>query len=208
MDDRRMVKISKYLAKHLRHRPDRIGLTLTADGWADVDELLVAARRHGFPITRAELEQVVAANDKRRYAYDGRRIRASQGHSVPVDLGLASAAPPPVLFHGTVAPALDAIMSEGLLPMGRHAVHLSADRATAERVGARRGAPVVLAVAAAEMAADGHEFHLSENGVWLVGHVPVRYLTRQSARTSATVSGQDSGLGSPSGTGPSCGPNR
>ncbi|WP_026411929.1 RNA 2'-phosphotransferase [Actinomadura oligospora] len=177
MDERRLVKISKYLAKHLRHRPERIGLTLTADGWADVDDLLAAARRHGFPITRAELEHVVAANDKRRYAYDGRRIRASQGHSVPVELGLPSVPPPPVLFHGTVRAALDTIMAEGLLPMRRHAVHLSPDRATAERVGGRRGVPVVLTVAAGEMAADGHEFHLSENGVWLVAHVPPRYLT-------------------------------
>lgn len=177
MDERRLVKISKYLAKHLRHRPERIGLTLTADGWADVDDLLAAARGHGFPITRAELEHVVAANDKRRYAYDGHRIRASQGHSVPVELGLPRSAPPDVLYHGTVRTALDAIMAEGLRPMGRHAVHLSADRATAERVGARRGVPVVLTVAAAEMAADGHEFHLSDNGVWLVPHVPPRYLT-------------------------------
>ncbi|MFI6516335.1 RNA 2'-phosphotransferase [Spirillospora sp. NPDC050679] len=178
MDDRRMVKISKYLAKHLRHRPERIGLALSPDGWADVDELLAACARHGFPVTRAELEHVVAANDKRRYAFDdaGRRIRANQGHSVEVDLDLPVAAPPALLYHGTVAAALEAIRREGLRPMGRHAVHLSPDRETARLVGARRGEPVVLTVEAGRMAEAGHLFRLSANGVWLAESVPPRYL--------------------------------
>ncbi|WP_067479869.1 RNA 2'-phosphotransferase [Actinomadura hibisca] len=178
MDDRRQVKISKYLAKHLRHRPERIGLTLSPDGWAEVDELLAACARHGFPVTRAELEHVVAANDKQRYAFDaeGRRIRANQGHSIEVDLDLPVAVPPDLLYHGTVAAALEAIRREGLRPMARHAVHLSPDAETARRVGARRGEPVVLTVEAARMAEAGHPFRVSANGVWLVASVPPRYL--------------------------------
>ncbi|MFD0686592.1 RNA 2'-phosphotransferase [Actinomadura fibrosa] len=176
MDERRVVKISKYLAKHLRHRPERIGLTLDAQGWADVDELLAAAARHGFRITRAELEHVVAVNDKKRYALDGDRIRAVQGHSVQVDLDLPVTPPPEFLYHGTVARALEAIRQDGLMPMQRHHVHLSPDRETAQRVGARRGVPVVLTVQSGRMAADGHEFRLSENGVWLVDAVPPEYL--------------------------------
>ncbi len=178
MDERRLVKISKYLAKHLRHRPERIGLTLSPEGWAEVDELLAAAARHGFPITRDELEHVVAANDKRRYAFDpaGRRIRANQGHTVQVDLDLPVTAPPPLLYHGTTERAVAAIRREGLRRMDRHAVHLSPDAETARRVGARRGRPVVLVVDAAAMAADGHEFRVSANGVWLVERVPPGYL--------------------------------
>ncbi|MFI0444682.1 RNA 2'-phosphotransferase [Actinomadura sp. 6N118] len=178
MDDRRIVKISKYLAKHLRHRPERIDLTLDAAGWVNVDELLAAAARHNFPITRAELEHVVANNDKRRYAFDdtGERIRASQGHSVEVELDLPVTSPPAVLYHGTVGASLAAIRQEGLRPMARHAVHLSPDRETATRVGARRGRPVVLVVDSARMAADGHEFRVSANGVWLVDSVPPAYL--------------------------------
>ncbi|MGW2149480.1 RNA 2'-phosphotransferase [Nonomuraea bangladeshensis] len=173
---RHLVRVSKFLARHLRHDPGRIGLTLDPAGWVPVEELLSAAAAHGFPITPAELARVVETNDKRRYVIEDGRIRASQGHSVPVDLGLPPAEPPEVLYHGTVGRFLSAIRREGLRPMGRHHVHLSPDRDTAVRVGARRGAPVVLVVRAGAMHADGHVFHLSANGVWLTGHVPPAYL--------------------------------
>ncbi|MCH0564456.1 MULTISPECIES: RNA 2'-phosphotransferase [unclassified Streptomyces] len=176
MDDRRMVRVSKYLSTHLRHRPERIGLTLDEGGWTEIDTLISAAAAHGFRFTREELDHVVTANDKKRFAIEGTRIRASQGHSIDVDLGLPPAAPPAYLFHGTVARHLDAIRAEGLRPMNRHDVHLSADRETASRVGARRGRPVVLAVDAGAMHRDGHVFHVSANGVWLTEAVPARYL--------------------------------
>ncbi|TMS00567.1 RNA 2'-phosphotransferase [Nonomuraea basaltis] len=176
MDERRLIRISKYLARHLRHDPQRIGVTLDANGWVSVDVLLRAAAEHGFPITADELWRVVEGNDKRRYAIEDGRIRASQGHSVPVELGLPAVEPPEVLFHGTVARYVGAIKQEGLRPMSRHHVHLSPDRETATRVGARRGVPVVLVVGAGAMHADGHEFRRSANGVWLVDLVPPGYL--------------------------------
>lgn len=175
-DDRRTVKVSKYLSKHLRHQPERIGLTLDEAGWVEIDTLLAAAAAHGFPVTREELDHVVAANDKQRFAIEGTRIRASQGHSIDVELGLPPATPPPYLYHGTVARYLDAIRTAGLRPMSRHDVHLSADRETATRVGARRGRPVVLSVDAGAMHRAGHVFHVSANGVWLTKAVPPEYL--------------------------------
>lgn len=175
-DERRTVKVSKYLSKHLRHQPERIGLTLDDAGWVEIDTLLAAAAAHGFPVTREELDHVVAANDKQRFAIEGARIRASQGHSVDVELGLPPAVPPPYLYHGTVARYLDAIRTAGLRPMSRHDVHLSADRETATRVGARRGRPVVLSVDAGAMHRAGHVFHISANGVWLTRAVPPQYL--------------------------------
>lgn len=176
MDDRRTVKVSKYVSKHLRHQPERIGLVLDPQGWVEIDALLGAAAAHGFPVSRAELDHVVAANDKQRFAVDGTRIRASQGHTVPVDLDLPEAEPPAYLYHGTVAVALDAIRTEGLRPMARHHVHLSPDRETATRVGARRGRPVVLSVDAGAMRAAGHVFRISANGVWLADSVPPQFL--------------------------------
>ena len=174
----RLVRVSRYLALRLRHDPYAIGLELDASGWVDIDALLDASRRHGFPISRRELDATVAANGKRRYETDasGTRIRARQGHSVPVDLGLEATRPPAILFHGTVERVLDQIGVEGLRPMGRQHVHLSADRATATTVGARRGRPIVLDVRAGEMADDGFAFWLSTNGVWLTAAVPARYL--------------------------------
>ncbi|WP_369170602.1 RNA 2'-phosphotransferase [Streptomyces sp. R28] len=176
MDERRTVKVSKYLSKHLRHQPERIGLTLDEGGWVEIDTLIAAAGAHGFRFTRKELDHVVAANDKQRFAIEGTRIRASQGHSIDVDLGLPPATPPPYLYHGTVADSLDAIRAEGLRPMNRHDVHLSPDRETATRVGARRGRPLVLSVDAGAMHHDGHVFHVSANGVWLTKAVPPEYL--------------------------------
>ena len=171
-----VVRVSKFLAKYLRHRPADIGLTLDDAGWADVDELLAACARHGVVITRKELEHVVETNNKRRFALEGNRIRATQGHTVEVELGLTPARPPELLYHGTIAANLPAIRADGLKPMGRHDVHLSSDVDTAERVGSRRGNPVVLTVQAEAMHEEGYEFRLSENGVWLVAEVPPRFL--------------------------------
>ncbi|WP_030160000.1 RNA 2'-phosphotransferase [Glycomyces sp. NRRL B-16210] len=172
MDEQRLKKVSKFLSRHLRHDPGRIGITLDAGGWVDVEVLLAACAAHGFAVDAADLERVVAENDKRRFALREGRIRANQGHTVEVDLGLEPLDPPAVLFHGTTGRFLDAIREEGLKPMARHDVHLSPDRETAIRVGSRRGKPVVLAIDAARMAEQGLRFRRSENGVWLTGHVP------------------------------------
>lgn len=174
----RSVRVSRYLALRLRHRPHEIGLVLDHQGWADVEALLAGAAGDGFPITREELELVVRTNSKARYELDPsrRRIRARQGHSVAVDLGLELSDPPTLLYHGTVARRLPLIGRDGLLPMGRHHVHLSPDRAGARAVGRRRGRPVVLSVLAAAMREHGHDFWLTANGVWLVDRVPPEYL--------------------------------
>lgn len=180
VDEKRLVKTSKYLSKHLRHQPGKLGLVLMPGGWVEVDALLAASARKGFPISRAELEEVVARNDKKRFALDptGIKIRAEQGHSAPVDLDLEPSPPPATLYHGTPERNLPVILSKGLLKMRRHHVHLSPDGATARAVGGRRGRPVILAVDAGRMHRDGHVFYRSGNGVWLVEHVPARYLSR------------------------------
>jgi putative RNA 2'-phosphotransferase len=178
MDHQRLVHVSKYLSKHLRHEPERLGLELRTGGWVAIDDLLAAAARDRFPISRAELDEVVAGSDKQRFAIDetGTCIRANQGHSALVDLELQPVHPPPVLYHGTGRGSVASILQSGLKKMGRHHVHLSPDTATATKVGTRRGAPVVLAVDAAAMQRDGFSFYCSANGVWLVDHVPVKYL--------------------------------
>ncbi|MGB2571537.1 RNA 2'-phosphotransferase [Micromonospora citrea] len=177
MDQRALVRVSKRMSLALRHQPGKFGLVPDRAGWVAVDDLLAAMR-----IDRVDLDAVVAGNDKQRFAVrrdaDGtERIRASQGHSIPVDLGLEPSPPPARLYHGTGAAALDSIRATGLHRGGRHHVHLSPDEATARRVGARRsGAVVVLTVDAAAMARDGHVFYRSANGVWLTDAVPPAYL--------------------------------
>ena len=177
--DRRVLSLSKYLSKYLRHRPEDLGLTLMPGGWVEVDALLAASARKGFPVSRDEIEEVVARNDKKRFAFDesGTLIRAQQGHSAPVDLELEPVAPPETLYHGTSERNLTELLRSGLLKMRRHHVHLSPDEATARVVGARRGRPIVLAVEAGEMYRDGYTFYRSGNGVWLVEYVSPRSLS-------------------------------
>jgi putative RNA 2'-phosphotransferase len=181
----RLVRLSKWVSLRLRHDPAGIGLVLDHQGWAGVDDLIAASARHGVRFTRADLDAVVAGNNKQRFEYDpeGERIRARQGHSVPVDLGYADTAPPDILYHGTSVRVLPAIRQTGLLPMSRHDVHLSADVDTARKVGSRHGPPTVLTVDAAGMARDGHTFRVTPNGVWLTAAVPARYLREDAIET-------------------------
>jgi putative RNA 2'-phosphotransferase len=178
MDEKRLVKLSKYLSRHLRHQPEALGLTLEPGGWVAVDALLAAMKRHDVTISRAELEEIVARNNKQRFAFDatGARIRASQGHSVLVDLQLTPLSPPETLYHGTSKATVAVILRDGLRKMRRQHVHLTDDIATAVNVGRRHGEPVVFRVEAAAMAGDGYQFYRSENGVWLTASVPPRYL--------------------------------
>jgi putative RNA 2'-phosphotransferase len=176
--DRALVRTSRFLSKVLRHAPESVGLRLDDAGWVDVDDLLAASERAGVPLDRPTLERVVAENDKQRFALsaDGVRIRASQGHSVPVELGLAPVVPPDVLFHGTADRNLESIRARGLVPGRRTHVHLSTDEATAVNVGRRHGRPVVLRIESGEMHRTGQPFFRSDNGVWLTGAVPPAHI--------------------------------
>jgi putative RNA 2'-phosphotransferase len=178
MNEKERTRASKFLSLVLRHEPGKIGLNLDAAGWVDVDALLTACRRNGVAIDRAGLEEVVATNDKKRFALseDGRRIRASQGHSIEVSLGYKAQLPPARLFHGTATRFGPSIREQGLLKMERHHVHLSATEETARKVGGRHGKPLVLVVDSEAMAAAGHLFFLSENSVWLTESVPVQFI--------------------------------
>ncbi len=176
--ERPNTQISKFLSLVLRHQPESIGLSLDERGWANIDDLLDAANRTGTTIDRNQLLQVVENNDKRRFSLsdDGTMIRANQGHSILVDLELSPVSPPDRLFHGTVERFLDSIREQGLRPGARQHVHLSKDVATATTVGKRRGKPVILTIRSAVMHADGLDFFLSANGVWLTASVPVDYI--------------------------------
>jgi putative RNA 2'-phosphotransferase len=154
------TSLSKRLSFWLRHRPDAAGLVLDAEGWTDVDAVLVALARQGMVGGLDRLWGMVGRNDKQRFEFtpDESRNRARQGHSVAVHLDWPAQVPPELLYHGTVERFLPAILQEGLRPMKRHHVHLSPDLATAARVGARRGAPVVLAVSALRLHRSGTMF--------------------------------------------------
>lgn len=169
---------SKFLSYILRHHPEKIAIQLDREGWANIDQLLKQAARQG--LDKAALVQIVADCEKQRYeiSADGKRIRAVQGHSsqqVARDYPVVPA--PDTLYHGTIAAFLPSITTQGLRSQGRHYVHLSADKETAQAVGARRGKAVILTINSAAMQAAGIAFHQAENGVWLVKAVPPEFIT-------------------------------
>jgi putative RNA 2'-phosphotransferase len=179
-NERHLVQLGKFLSMVLRHRPEVIRIQPDAQGWVDVHTLLNQCRAHGKPIDRDTLEAIVATNNKKRYIFseDGLRIRANQGHSIPVELGYEPVTPPDTLYHGTAEQHVHGILSAGLLRQKRHHVHLSADLDTAEKVGIRHGKLVLFKVDAGRMHADGYRFFCSPNGVWLTDEVPAEYLEK------------------------------
>jgi putative RNA 2'-phosphotransferase len=186
------VSQSKFLSLVLRHQPETIGVTLDPNGWIEVDVLLEAMDRHGRKLSREDLERLVRESDKQRFALseNGKRIRANQGHSVEVDLALIPQTPPEVLYHGTVDRFLDSILGTGLRKGDRHHVHLSASVETAQKVGERRGKPVILEVLSGDMHRAGHEFFLSNNGVWLVDRVPPPFIVHKEAAVQSAADQQ------------------
>lgn len=173
-----LVKLSRFLSLVLRHKPETIGLELDENGWAEIEQLLSRLKMAGRPMERDVLEEIVATNDKQRFAFDdsGTRIRANQGHSVEVDLEFEARTPPDLLFHGTAERNLDSILATGLNSGSRQHVHLSADEQTATKVGSRHGKPIVLEIDTAAMLEAGHAFFQSKNGVWLTDSVPPEFL--------------------------------
>jgi len=176
------TRLSRFLSLVLRHRPEVIGLQLDPNGWVSVRELIDAVAKAGHQIDPDILDKVVEQNDKQRFAFDETRtrIRASQGHSVSVDLALEPKTPPELLYHGTASRNLDSIRRSGLQKQQRHHVHLTANHDTARAVGARYGHAVVLTVRTGDMHRDGCVFYQSENAVWLVDNVPARYIDRST----------------------------
>jgi len=189
------VRISKFLSLVLRHKPEAVGLSLDSGGWVAVEELIAAAQRASVRLDRDVLRQVVMQNDKQRFALsdDGQRIRANQGHSLPVELGLVPLPPPEWLFHGTATRFVESIKRQGLLPGKRTHVHLSPDEHTAVAVGKRHGKPVVLTIQAAQMHQRGCDFYRSDNGVWLTRTVPAEYIVVPSTSDSRRVEDPISG---------------
>ncbi|HEX8021671.1 RNA 2'-phosphotransferase [Mucilaginibacter sp.] len=178
LTEKETTRLSKFLSLVLRHQPELIGIKLDEQGWVAVDELLQKAGAHGNDITPEVLNHIVGTNAKKRFAFDDTRqkIRASQGHSVDVELGYEPQTPPDVLYHGTGSQSVDAILQTGLEKRSRQHVHLSSELETAIKVGQRHGKSVVLTVAAGEMHHLGHKFYLSENKVWLTDFVPTDFI--------------------------------
>ncbi|MEI3788710.1 MULTISPECIES: RNA 2'-phosphotransferase [unclassified Chryseobacterium] len=180
MNEIQNKRISKFLSLILRHQPETIQLTLDENGWVDVDELITKSAKGRMHFSFEELEEVVETNNKKRFAFneDKTRIRASQGHSIDIDLALKPAQPPDFLYHGTAETNISSILAKGIDKRSRQHVHLSSDKETAAKVGMRHGKPVILTIRTNTMHEDGIPFYLSANGVWLTDFVDAKYISK------------------------------
>ncbi|RKR81845.1 putative RNA 2'-phosphotransferase [Mucilaginibacter gracilis] len=178
MNEKETTATNKFLSLVLRHQPQLIGIDLDEQGWVNVNELLEQANAYGHHLDLELLNHVVETSSKKRFAFDENRqkIRASQGHSIDVELGYEAQIPPDVLYHGTGEKSVAAIQNTGLEKRSRQHVHLSKDIETAIQVGSRHGKPAIFNVLSGEMYKEGYIFYLSENRVWLTDRVPARFL--------------------------------
>jgi len=180
ISEKQKTSISKFLSLILRHQPETIGIELDQNGWADVQNLIEKSNEYGVKYNLETLKHIVDTNKKKRFAFnsDFSKIRASQGHSIDIELGYSNEKPPEILFHGTAQKSVDSILKYGLQKRNRQHVHLSSDLQTAMKVGQRHGKPVVFRILASKMFEDEFKFFISDNGVWLTDNVPPKYLMK------------------------------
>ncbi|AAF11978.1 hypothetical protein DR_2427 [Deinococcus radiodurans R1 = ATCC 13939 = DSM 20539] len=131
----------------------------------------------GVPLDPALKNGACASLSVRRWRLFSAAPRAGEGwrHAGTRRVGAAGAA---ARLPAGQPGAPDAIRREGLRPVHRHHVSLSADTGAAQQVGARRGRAVALVVATGALREAGYDFFRSDNGVWLTDTVPPEYLIR------------------------------
>jgi len=183
ISDKQLTHISKLLSLVLRHQPEKIGIQLYQNGWTDINELIEKVNNYGIHLDKEILLHIVATNSKKRFALNNAldKIRASQGHSIDIELGYTNQQPPEFLYHGTGEKSVQSILETGLERRNRQHVHLSNDIETALKVGQRHGKPFIFKVLAEEMYNNSFQFYLSDNGVWLTDHVPAKYLKQNNS---------------------------
>lgn len=181
VSEKQQTHISKFLSLVLRHKPETIGIQLDQNGWIDISELIEKSNKYGVQFDIETLNHIVATNSKNRFAFNDKcdKIRASQGHSLEIELGYTNQKPPEILFHGTSEKSVQSILEKGLERQNRQHVHLSSDIDTAAKVGQRHGKPFVFLVLAEQMHKDNFQFFISDNGVWLTNNVPTKYLKKR-----------------------------
>jgi len=178
--------ISKFISLILRHNPKKFNFNIEYHGaWANTQDLIELMKNNGKNVSIEDLEIVVLEDSKGRYSFndDKSKIRANQGHSIDVDLGLKSLKTnelPTWLYHGTNSRFVDSILSSGLKPMSRQHVHLSDNIETALQVGDRRKKDDtethIFKISTIEAVNQGIEFFKSENGVYLANYIPAEIL--------------------------------
>jgi len=174
------VKISKFLAYVLRHHPEKFGIAIDNEGFADLGFILeiLKERFKGKKISKEIIQDIIRNSDKLRYEIVEDKIRAFYGHSLEVKIEMKEANPvPPNLYHGTNKSAYEKIKHEGLKKKGRQYVHLSDNIKTATMVGKRSTTkPLILEIDTESAKAEGIKFYKSGD-MFLAEFIPPKYIS-------------------------------
>jgi len=162
----------------LRHFPADVGLSLDEQGWTGYSALVDATTAKYDWADAAAVDGVVATDPKGRFERDADHVRAAYGHSVDASLEPTNGPVPDRLCHSTAPETVDETLSDGLKPMGRQKVHLSASPADARDVGRRHASdPTVIEVDAEALTADGHRVTKRGRDTYTTDRMPAAYLT-------------------------------
>ncbi|NPA75974.1 MAG: RNA 2'-phosphotransferase [Euryarchaeota archaeon] len=184
LNDWELVALSRMLAGILRHFPEKFGVRLDDHGWANLYDIVKGIkrrhRRFGW-LKIKHIEAIVLTDDKGRYQLDleNRRIRATYGHSIKVDLSdLPTEGIPETLYYPTTEEELEFIQEMGLKPGDRKWVHLSKNYEDAYIAGRHRvDDPIVLEIDAHAAVEAGYPIYVASPKVFISNEIPPEFIT-------------------------------
>lgn len=170
-------RLSRFLTFLLRHKPKDYPLALDGEGFAPWQDVVDLVRQRFYDVTEQQMRALTAGGSKKRFEIRGDQVRATYGHSFPVDLGGRLAEPPAQLYFGAARDLVQSMLRRGLEPRDRRYVHLSITADEAESVARRHDpAPSVLVIDAQAAYSEGVRFY--ESGpLFLVDKIPAKFLT-------------------------------
>lgn len=176
------IKLSKIVSYILRHNPDEYNINIDKEGWGDISEIILSIRnKHEEYKTLDEKAFILdfGSSENNRHVILDNKIRARYGHSLSERIVKNSSEPPEILYHGTTKKAIKLILEEGISPMTRQYVHLSADKNIAEKIASRKTAnPIVIKIRAKEAFNFGINFYY-EDSLWLSEKIPIQFLCEE-----------------------------
>lgn len=183
------IKLSKLLTAILRHVPNSIGLTLSSEGWVQINELVKSIKIHKphYHWLTEELVKAVAMLDpKGRFEVKDNFIRARYGHSKRLGIKVKYQEDREVktLYHGTSISNLSAILKEGIKPMGRAMVHMTASIQDAIEVALRKSEKIViLEIDADKLRQEGFKVYKASDKVYVTSYVPPSTIRKYEVMT-------------------------
>ena len=174
MSDFEVEKIGRTLAAILRH--GKFGLDMDAQGNVSLKDVMAKIRERNPRMNwlRARhIEALVETDPKGRYVISNGKIRATYGHTIPLDIRLDCEDIPDELFYPATPEEAEIILESGIFPSDRAMVHLSRGYRDAVRAGSvRTEDPVILVIDTGVCMELGSDIGRAAKTVYLCRSVP------------------------------------